>query len=232
MAAEGWGEPPAAAATIVMGSGGRGENFLFPDQDNGFIVADYPDDEHGRFDAFFLELAERMCRDLNEIGIPYCNGYCMAVNPLWRKTLPQWIAQIGTWARKGSLVAVRLADIFFDFQPVWGEVGAGGRAAQRRHPAGPPQPLVPAPDVPGQPRAQRRPRHVRGLRHRTRQPRVPRPGQPEVHRHLAAGQRHPPAGAAARASRRPRRSAASQHLPIAACWCRASARSCRAPSVS
>ncbi|HYN39526.1 MAG TPA: DUF294 nucleotidyltransferase-like domain-containing protein, partial [Rhodospirillales bacterium] len=121
MAAEGWGEPPATAATIVMGSGGRGENYLFPDQDNGFIVADYPDEAHGRIDAFFQELAERMCRDLNEIGIPYCNGYCMAVNPLWRKTLPQWFAQIGAWTRRGSTVAVRLADIFFDFQPVWGE---------------------------------------------------------------------------------------------------------------
>lgn len=121
MAVEGWGDLPVSAATIVMGSGGRGENYLFPDQDNGFIIADYPDDEHGRVDAFFLELAERMCRDLNEVGIPYCNGYCMAVNPLWRKTLPQWVAQIAQWARRGSLVAVRLADIFFDFQPVWGE---------------------------------------------------------------------------------------------------------------
>jgi CBS domain-containing protein len=121
MAAEGWGPPPASAATIVMGSGGRGENYLFPDQDNGFIIAEYPDAEHAGIDAFFLELAERMCRDLNEIGIPYCNGYCMAINPLWRKTLPQWIAQIGLWTRKSSQVTVRLADIFFDFQPVWGE---------------------------------------------------------------------------------------------------------------
>lgn len=122
MANEGWGDPPASAATIVMGSSGRGENYLLPDQDNGFVVADYPDDAHGRIDAFFQELAERLCRDLNEIGIPYCNGYCMAVNPLWRKTLPQWIAQIGIWTRRGSTVAVRLADIFFDFQAVWGEV--------------------------------------------------------------------------------------------------------------
>ncbi len=122
MAEEGWGDPPAAAATIVMGSGGRGENYLLPDQDNGFIVADYPDSAHGRIDAFFQELAERLCRDLNEIGIPYCNGYCMAVNPLWRKTLPQWITQIGIWTRRGSTVAIRLADIFFDFQPVWGEM--------------------------------------------------------------------------------------------------------------
>jgi CBS domain-containing protein len=121
MAAEGWGEPPAAAATIVMGSGGRGENYLFPDQDNGFIIADYADAEHARVDAFFIELAERMCRHLDEVGIPYCNGYCMAVNPLWRKTLPQWIAQIRGWTSKGSVVAIRLADIFFDFQPVWGD---------------------------------------------------------------------------------------------------------------
>jgi signal-transduction protein with cAMP-binding, CBS, and nucleotidyltransferase domain len=122
MAAEGWGEPPVSAAAIVMGSGGRGENFLFPDQDNGFIIADYPDAEHARIDTFFIELAERMCRDLNEVGIPYCNGYCMAVNPLWRKTLPQWIEQIRLWGRKSNSVTIRLADIFFDFQPVSGDI--------------------------------------------------------------------------------------------------------------
>ncbi len=120
MAEEGWGDFPVKAATIVMGSGGRGENYLFPDQDNGFVIADYPDHEHGRIDRFFLELAERMCRDLNAVGIPYCNGYCMAVNPLWRKTLPQWIEQIRLWGKKSNFVAIRLSDIFFDFQPVWG----------------------------------------------------------------------------------------------------------------
>lgn len=118
---EGWGELPVRACTIVMGSGGRGENYLFPDQDNGFILEPYPDADHGRVDAYFMELAERLCRDLNAIGIPYCNGYCMAVNPLWRKTLPQWIEQIGLWSRKSNFVAIRLADIFFDFRPVWGD---------------------------------------------------------------------------------------------------------------
>jgi signal-transduction protein with cAMP-binding, CBS, and nucleotidyltransferase domain len=127
MTAEGWGDLPAAAATIVMGSGGRGENYLFPDQDNGFIIADYPESEHVRTDAFFLELAERLCRNLNEAGMPYCNGYCMAVNPLWRKTLRQWIAQVSQWTRKSSLVSIRLADIFFDFQPVWGESELAGK---------------------------------------------------------------------------------------------------------
>jgi signal-transduction protein with cAMP-binding, CBS, and nucleotidyltransferase domain len=120
MAEEGWGEPPVTAVAIVMGSGGRGENYLFPDQDNGFILADYPDAEHGRVDAFFLEAAERLCRDLNQVGIPFCNGYCMAVNPLWRKSISQWINQITLWGRKSNFVAIRLADIFFDFQPVFG----------------------------------------------------------------------------------------------------------------
>jgi signal-transduction protein with cAMP-binding, CBS, and nucleotidyltransferase domain len=120
MAAEGWGEPPVSAVAIVMGSGGRGENYLYPDQDNGFILGDYPDAEHARIDAFFLEAAERLCRDLNEVGFPYCHGYCMAVNPLWRKSLSQWIEQIALWGRKSNFVAIRLADIFFDFQPVFG----------------------------------------------------------------------------------------------------------------
>ena len=121
MEAEGWGEPPVRAAVIVMGSGGRGENYLFPDQDNAFIIEDYPDAEHSRVDAYFIELAERMCRDLNEVGIPYCNGYCMAVNPLWRKTRSQWMEQIRAWGRKSNPIAIRLSDIFFDFQTVWGD---------------------------------------------------------------------------------------------------------------
>lgn len=130
MKAEGWGDPPVAVATIVMGSGGRGENYLFPDQDNGFVLDDYPDAEHGRIDAYFIEMAERLCRKLNDIGIPYCNGYCMAVNPLWRKTLAQWVDQINLWGRKSNFVAIRLADIFFDFQPVWGRYDL---AAELRH---------------------------------------------------------------------------------------------------
>jgi signal-transduction protein with cAMP-binding, CBS, and nucleotidyltransferase domain len=120
MAREGWGEIPVAGCAIVMGSGGRGESFLFPDQDNGIIIADYPDARHGQVDAFYRELAERLCRDLDAVGIPYCNGYCMAVNPLWRKSLGQWTEQITLWGRKSNFVAIRLSDIFFDFQPVGG----------------------------------------------------------------------------------------------------------------
>jgi signal-transduction protein with cAMP-binding, CBS, and nucleotidyltransferase domain len=120
-AAPEWGPPPVAFSAIVFGSGGRGENYLFPDQDNGFILADYPDDAHTRVDAWFIELAERMTRDLDAVGLPYCKGYCMASNPLWRKSISQWKEQIALWGRKRNFIAVRLSDIFYDFRPVWGD---------------------------------------------------------------------------------------------------------------
>ena len=118
---DGFGEPPAAFAVIVMGSGGRDENFLFPDQDNGLILADYPDSEHGAMDRYFIEFSERLTRILDEIGFPLCRGNVMATNPVWRKTISQWKNQTIGWARNRGPIAVRFADIFFDFKPVWGD---------------------------------------------------------------------------------------------------------------
>jgi signal-transduction protein with cAMP-binding, CBS, and nucleotidyltransferase domain len=118
--AEGWGAPPVAFTVLLMGSGGRGENFLHPDQDNGFILADYDDADHQRIDAWFVALAERFTRGLDRIGFPLCKGGVMATNPLWRKTASQWREQISLWGEKRSPVAVLFADIFLDFMPIYG----------------------------------------------------------------------------------------------------------------
>jgi signal-transduction protein with cAMP-binding, CBS, and nucleotidyltransferase domain len=118
----GWGEPPAPFTLLIMGSGGRGESFLYPDQDNGFILADYPDAEHARIDAYFIALAERFNDDLDRVGFPLCKGEVMARNPLWRKTAGQWREQVALWARRRSPVALLFADIFFDFRAVAGPV--------------------------------------------------------------------------------------------------------------
>lgn len=121
MAAEGWGPPPVPFAVIVMGSGGRGESFLFPDQDNGFVLADYPDQEHGRVDRFYVELARRMTLGLDAVGIALCKGNVMATNSVWRKSLSQWRTQIELWMRRRKDDTALLADIFFDFQTATGE---------------------------------------------------------------------------------------------------------------
>jgi CBS domain-containing protein len=121
MASAGWGAPPVAFSTIVMGSGGRGESYLFPDQDNGFILADYPDEEHARIDPFFIELADRMTTQLDQLSFPLCRGGVMAINPVWRKTLSQWRQQVALWIGRRSEVALQLSDVLFDFRTVYGE---------------------------------------------------------------------------------------------------------------
>lgn len=120
MADAGWGKPPVAFDVLIMGSGGRGENFLTPDQDNGFILEDYPDHEHTYIDGFFIELAERMTHELDAVGFPLCRGYVMATNPVWRKTLSQWREQTLQWSRRISFVTARLVGIFIDFRGTYG----------------------------------------------------------------------------------------------------------------
>jgi len=118
--AEGQGDPPVEFCFIVMGSGGRGESYVYPDQDNGMILDDYDDADHTAIDAWFIELAMRITRDLDSIGFPLCKGNVMATNPVWRKTRSQWQAQLRGWSKKRNVVALRLADIFFDFRSVYG----------------------------------------------------------------------------------------------------------------
>ena len=121
MAADGHGGPPVAFAVLIMGSAGRGESFLRPDQDNGFILEDYPPEQHNRIDAWFIELAVRVTDTLAQIGFAYCHGNVMAINPVWRTTLSQWCAQTRSWLGKSQGLALRYCDIFFDFRCVYGD---------------------------------------------------------------------------------------------------------------
>jgi len=113
--------PPVPFTLLIMGSGGRGESFLSPDQDNGFLIDDYPDDAHNAIDAWFVDVATRFTASLDKAGFELCKGNVMATNPLWRKTRTQWRDQIALWLRRRSPVALLYADIFFDFAPAWGD---------------------------------------------------------------------------------------------------------------
>jgi CBS domain-containing protein len=121
MASDGWGHPPVPFALIIMGSGGRGECLLAPDQDNGFILSDYSDAEHARIDAYFVPLAERFTHLLDAIGFPLCVGNVMATNPVWRKRISEWRKQISGWLRKRTETQLLLTDVLVDFQHVSGD---------------------------------------------------------------------------------------------------------------
>ena len=118
---EGWGLPPIKFSVIVMGSCGRDENFLYPDQDYGFILSEYPSPQQAMVEAYFVELSKRMSKVLDQVGFPFCKGQVMAHNSLWCNSLSGWYVQVKSWLAHSDEKTLRLADIFFDFQHIFGE---------------------------------------------------------------------------------------------------------------
>lgn len=122
MEKEGFGLPPVSFCFIVMGSHGRGENHFNTDQDHGMILADYPPEEREQIEPYFRELASRVSESLAEIGFRLCRGNVMSSNPVWRKAIREWKAQIKGWYAEPTSNAVRYTTLFCDFLPVWGDV--------------------------------------------------------------------------------------------------------------
>lgn len=76
---------------IVMGSEGRGEQIMRTDQDNALIIKDgfsHPD---------LAKFADSFNQQLAQLGYPLCDGNIMMNNPLWRKPLSEFKAQIRYW---------------------------------------------------------------------------------------------------------------------------------------
>jgi CBS domain-containing protein len=106
---------------MIMGSGGRKEMLLGPDQDNGFIYEDFPDSRLNEVEAFFGPFSERLTEAFEQVGYPKCNGNVMASNPLWRGRLKDWHARISNWIQVPEPKKVMYSTIFFDFMPLVGD---------------------------------------------------------------------------------------------------------------
>jgi CBS domain-containing protein len=115
-------EPPAIRhCFLVMGSGGRREMLLGPDQDNGFIFENIPDERMPEIEAFFGPFSERLVQALARIGYPLCHGKVMANNPAWRGRISDWKSRIRGWVNDPEPQNVRYSSIFFDFIPLMGD---------------------------------------------------------------------------------------------------------------
>ncbi|TDQ83271.1 DNA polymerase-3 subunit epsilon/CBS domain-containing protein [Dongia mobilis] len=118
MRSEDFGEAPCPFAVMVLGSGGRGESLLKPDQDNAIVFAE--GDPDGPQDRWFAELGTRMAAILDQAGIPLCNGGVMAKNPPWRGSAATWRARIEGWVASARPENLLNVDIFFDQAAVFG----------------------------------------------------------------------------------------------------------------
>lgn len=121
LAADGWGSPPVRFALIVMGSGGRGESLIEPDQDNGIIIADHSEAERGTVESYFVQLAERLTATLARIGFELCKGNVMATNPVWRKTLSEWCQQVTIWTDRRHPMHLLNSDVMRDVSHIAGD---------------------------------------------------------------------------------------------------------------
>jgi len=115
-------EPPAIRhCFLLMGSGGRREMLLHPDQDNGFIFEDFSDERLPEVEAFFGPFSDKLTLALDQVGYPLCEGNVMASNPAWRGRLRDWQERVNSWVQEPEPEHVRNSSIFFDFIPLVGE---------------------------------------------------------------------------------------------------------------
>lgn len=118
---QGHGEPPVPFAILIMGSGGRKEMLLNPDQDNGLILADVPQAHEPVAQTWFERFSHHLNDGLAHVGYPLCPGDIMARNPVYRQTLTQWQQQVTFIADNPTEAAARWSNIVFDFTTLYGD---------------------------------------------------------------------------------------------------------------
>jgi DNA polymerase-3 subunit epsilon/CBS domain-containing protein len=119
MAERGRGGPPVPYVLLVLGSAGRGETLLAPDQDNAILFESGEAD--GPEDLWFAELGIILADILNDIGVPYCDGGVMAKNTEWRHSFDDWVAEMKGWIGHAEWKDLLDVIVFFDFRPVYGD---------------------------------------------------------------------------------------------------------------
>ncbi|MET0013272.1 MAG: putative nucleotidyltransferase substrate binding domain-containing protein [Sedimenticola sp.] len=120
MERKGLGKPPVEFAVLVMGSGGRREMLLNPDQDNALILQDVPEKELKAAEEWFARFTKRMNRNLARVGYALCPGEIMACNPRFRKTLSGWKKALSRAIRQPTAKSARWSNVMLDFDTLYG----------------------------------------------------------------------------------------------------------------
>jgi CBS domain-containing protein len=115
------GKAPVGFTVLIMGSGGRLEMLLNPDQDNGIIIDDTPISETKEVKEWFDHFCNRLNLNLDLVGYPLCPGAIMARNPLYNKTLSKWKQQISHIVNQPTEKAARWSNVVFDFDTLYGD---------------------------------------------------------------------------------------------------------------
>jgi len=102
---------------FVMGSEGRSEQVIRTDQDNALI---YEDTLSLQERALLESFTEQFINAMKQMGFPLCPGNIMLNNPLWRKSISEFKAQILEWFKKPSDENFMHSAILLDAETVYG----------------------------------------------------------------------------------------------------------------
>lgn len=103
-------EPPAPFAFYLMGSAGRGEQFMLTDQDHFLVYGETS--EHGYFEKFGAEITAK----LEAAGYARCKGLMMSSEEQWRGTVLQWQDRVRKWMLQSTNDNLLRAHNFFSYR--------------------------------------------------------------------------------------------------------------------
>jgi CBS domain-containing protein len=115
------GDPPCRFAMLSLGSNARGEMTLFSDQDNAVVFEPTASVSCEAARSYFLILADRVCRRLDQAGYPYCEGGVMASNPRWCLSVKEWMENLSSWMTDPSAESLMEMNIAFDIHCALGD---------------------------------------------------------------------------------------------------------------
>jgi CBS domain-containing protein len=124
LAKRGLGTPPVPFAFLQFGSGGRSEQALVSDQDNGLVYqlpAHLDDKEIEKVHGYFHLLGATIVQGLEIAGYPPCQGNVTCVSQRWRGSIEQWIERLEGWVSHPIWENARYLLLASDARVLWGE---------------------------------------------------------------------------------------------------------------
>jgi CBS domain-containing protein len=119
--AQGYGLPPVPYVFVLFGSGGRKEQTLWSDQDNGLIYDSTDSGDLKSVWQYFAILSRCIVESLMVLGYPPCEGEVICSNDYWRKSIIEWKQMVQGWLDEPNWEHIRYLLIIEDMREVYGE---------------------------------------------------------------------------------------------------------------
>ena len=102
---------------LEFGSGGRGEQVIGSDQDNGLLMRVDPDPDE------LDEATQSIVLALDGAGLALCDGGVMISNEEWRGDYDSWLDRLTSWLSNPAEQGPWQSGLILDFMPVFGAKG-------------------------------------------------------------------------------------------------------------